>query len=250
MGQIQKHNNSELRKRTGATSNVVKAIESKKVKDCSDQEILKSLKYLFYFVGLKEFPDKIETSVLLDYIKTNYRFYSLLDFKNAFQMGSKGEIICEMDHFQTFSPTYFSKILRAYSEYRERIVKEYMIKKQRQQQLENQNKEVTLEQKERARKEFFDNLVKPMFKTYKETERLFLGYISINDLYESLRDDYGLIQLNDSEQTRIKDEVKDEFENDVKLSRTKGENKTKKQVWRELCRRKAIELSFDKIEEL
>lgn len=226
-------------------SQIVKAFEETKIKDLSDDEIKNVLKYIFVLIGLRNFPDNTEQVVLLQFTRENYGFYGLSELKIAFEMAIKKQFECETKHYESFSPSYLAQVINGYSEYRSRIAKEYMIEKQRIKDEQEENREISEEEKQKLKKDFFDQVLKPLFDNYKEKKKLNFGLTPVRIVYMTLRDDYKVINLSDQEMIQIKEKAKEELDDKVKTCKMTGQKKTKKEIWTELCRIKAIELSFD-----
>jgi hypothetical protein len=243
--------NKELSTLKTSKSKVVQAFEQPKIYTLTEIEDLKNtIKYIFVLVGLRETPSKEEFMVLIDYIKTNYTMYSLQELKLAFQLALKKEFVVEINHYGLFSPSYFSVVMYAYSEYREQIAKDYMRDNQKQKDLDNQNKEVSPEKIERLKKEFYRDVLKPLFIEYKNSGRLMFGYVPVRLVYESLKNDYDVLNISDKHKEEIKENAYLEVQDKHKYCKLTGDKKTKKEMWKELCQVKAIEISFNKLNEL
>lgn len=248
MQELQKHNSEISTSLTGRQS-IVKAFDDPKIRDCSDDQIKMELKYIFALVGLREYPTDARKQVLIDFIRENYGFYALTEIKIAFQMAVKREIDCETNHFEMFSPSYFGQIFGAYIEYRNRIAKEHMIKQQREKDLEEQNKKPSAEEIKRLEKEFFDQVIKPLFQGYKENGSLNFGITPVRIVYQSLKKS-GHLKLSKEEIEEIKVETKQKANKASKVCKLTGEEKTRQEVWLELCQKEGIKRTFDKIESL
>ena len=236
-------------KKTGR-SMVIESFEKPKIYSLTDLEPLQlTLKYIFVMVGLRNIPSKEERAVLIDYIKDNYSIYSVEEIKIAFQLGLKREFECEMNHYEIFSCNYFGQVFDAYLKYRERIAKDYLADQERER---NKPKEPTKEQILKLKKDFFNQVLMPLFENYKENKKLDFGYTPIRIVYESLRDDHKVINLTDEEKNTIEKSSKERFKDlkTDKLNKLLGGKKTPKERYFDLCQKKAIEKSFDKIEKL
>ena len=77
------------------------------------QGLAKCLMKLSYFVGIKE-PLSIENlKMLVYYLCSQHENFTQEELEQAFFMASSGSF-GELEHFQTFSPSYVSKIINAY----------------------------------------------------------------------------------------------------------------------------------------
>lgn len=62
-------------------------------------------------VGINVMPDKIKLSVIEDWIRTQYGNYTINEVKVAFTQMVANDFI---DHYQNFSPAYFSQVMDRY----------------------------------------------------------------------------------------------------------------------------------------
>ncbi len=102
------------------------------------QGLAKSLVKLSYFVGIKE-PLSIDNlKMLVYYLANQHPAFTQEELEQAFFMASSGEF-GEIEHYQTFSPAYVSKIIKAYLSKRSEASVKYHAKLQKQQAEEESN---------------------------------------------------------------------------------------------------------------
>lgn len=109
------------------------------------QGLAKCLVKLCYFVGIKE-PLSIENLKMLVYYLANQHYkFTQEELEQAFFMTSSGEL-GELEHYQSFSPMYVSKVINMYSTKRSEAVVKYRFKldeleseEQRQEKAKNYN---------------------------------------------------------------------------------------------------------------
>ena len=100
-----------------------------KIKDAKHEQILQSLAHIFFLIGLKDKPDKIETDIIINYITTTYNKYTILDIVEAFKRGISGEIkvkgkdgnytSIDMNLYkEPFSCKYIGRVMSCYEEWR------------------------------------------------------------------------------------------------------------------------------------
>lgn len=210
----------------------------------NDEPIKMMLKYIFTMVGLQNIPSKEEFFVLVNYVKSNYSVYSVEEIKISFELAISKQIVAETNHYGIFSCTYFSNIMGAYSEYRERIAKEYLADQQRER---NKPKEPTKEQIIKLKKDFFNQVLAPLFEKYKANKKLEFGLTPIRIVYESLKE-HGVIELTKDEESEIKESFKNvrPVNNNEGLNKFIGTKKTPNERYRDYCQKIAIEISFNK----
>jgi hypothetical protein len=86
-----------------------------------------NLIYIMQLVGLNVMPDKIKMSVLEDWIRSEYGNFTINEVKVAFKQMVANDFI---DHYQNFSPAYFSQVMDRYKKKANQIRK--MIPQERQ----------------------------------------------------------------------------------------------------------------------
>jgi hypothetical protein len=86
-----------------------------------------NLIYIMQLVGLNVMPDKIKMSVLEDWIRSEYGNFTINEVKVAFKQMVSNDFI---DHYQNFSPAYFSQVMDRYKKKANQIRK--MIPQERQ----------------------------------------------------------------------------------------------------------------------
>jgi hypothetical protein len=121
----------------------LKTSENVKFSEMSNEQkqgLAKCLVKLCYFVGIKE-PLSIENlKMLVFYLAKQHPTFTQEELEEAFFMASSGEF-GELEHYQSFSPTYVSKIINAYSAKRsEASVKYYSKLEQLKAEAESQEK--------------------------------------------------------------------------------------------------------------
>jgi hypothetical protein len=100
-------------------------------------EVAKMLFYLYALTGLNKnnYPSKEESLLLANFIKDEYQNLTLQEVKLAFSLSVKMELKQfidkneSLDHFQSFSPMYFGKVIAAYKKYKAHTIKPLLIQK-------------------------------------------------------------------------------------------------------------------------
>jgi hypothetical protein len=91
---------------------------------------------LFSLTGLNKnnYPNKDETILLANFIHSEFGNYTIEEIKLAFNLAIKKELTMFMgkdesvEHYQTFSPVYFSKIMIGFKKYKEHSLKPILAK--------------------------------------------------------------------------------------------------------------------------
>lgn len=77
-------------------------------------------------IGLRaqNFPDEIETQILLGFITENYGGHTPAEIKLAFEMAITRKLDAEVNCYENFSVTYFVSIMEAYREWAKEQIKQ------------------------------------------------------------------------------------------------------------------------------
>ena len=67
--------------------------------------------YIMQLVGINVIPDKVKLDILEDWIRTEYGNFTINEVKVAFKQMVANDFI---DHYQNFSPAYFSQVMDRY----------------------------------------------------------------------------------------------------------------------------------------
>lgn len=164
--------------KTGEENKFIKALESKKIKDCSHEEIKEVLRYVMIKIGLREknLPNDIEKLVLIEHIVQEFGGHHLQEIRLAFDLAIARKIEAEVNCYENFSCLYFSNIMFAYRKWSSGTyeLNQREIEKPQQKQLEYATNP----------KQDIQELVELMIADYK-ADRLKLEYV-LPSLYDKL----------------------------------------------------------------
>ena len=112
------------------TDNKIKIYEAyrslKRIRDFNTNNELKPLIDLVgkwrYYIGIREELSQEELFMNITFIRENFNELNLVDIDQAINLSLKGELNIDAEHYQNFTPLYISKILKAYKEYRGKII--------------------------------------------------------------------------------------------------------------------------------
>lgn len=120
----------------------------KKIRDFKSNDDLKPLIDLVgkwrYYIGIKEELSQEELFMNLNFIRENFSELNLVDINQAIDLSIKGDLDVEVEHYQSFTPLYISRILKSYKEYRNKVI--FAIR-EKVNKIENVPKELTLNEK-------------------------------------------------------------------------------------------------------
>ncbi len=199
-----------------------------KIRDIeSDQTLIETLRYCFVLIGLlpNQYPNKIEQTVLIDFIKSNYKLLHPDEIRIAFQMGATGELNkyaqnamitneagtnkliqnFDMNCFGNFSPSYFGRVMAVYREARLKVAIE----------LDHHQRKFLNEisyipdnvKKVQYQREYDANVIKPMFDKFKQFGVIDLGFTNAKMVYDSLTGFHKVKEFSKDEKTEIMKEA-------------------------------------------
>jgi len=98
----------------------------KRIKQFKSNDELKPLidligKWRFY-IGVKEELTQEELFMNINFIKDNFSELNLMDIDQAINLSIKGDLDVDVEHYQSFTPLYISRILKAYKIYKGEVM--------------------------------------------------------------------------------------------------------------------------------
>ena len=186
----------------------------KRIRDFNTNDELKPLIDLVgkwrYYIGIREELSQEELFMNITFIRENFNELNLVDIDQAINLSLKGDLEVDVEHYQNFTPLYISKILKAYKEYRGKVI--FAIR-ERLNKLENVSKELTIEEKIEIAKSSLQTMYNQRKdKRFYDYGGVTYDFIKRNELYpisKSLVDEamkYGKKeQLNRSRDSAYKD---------------------------------------------
>lgn len=110
----------------GDPEKLQKAITEKRIFEVDDVKLVEALRYCFLLVGLrsKNFPDKIETAFLIQFIRENYGGHTPAEIRLAWQMAVTGKLGVDPVCYENFSPVYFAGIMSKFRGWAAKTVNE------------------------------------------------------------------------------------------------------------------------------
>jgi len=174
----------------------------KKIEEFTNEDF-KSLHKLLLkwgkFIGLKEAPDDEQMFMLVVFVKDNFTKMSLAEITNAFNLAIAGVLSVNVEHYNSFSPIYISKIFNAYLEHKKEVMYK-MHKLEEEEAQKEREKPLTEEELEQKNKE---NAIM-VFKQYQAEKTVpDYGYVIYDYLIGK-----KLINFNKEEKTEILAEAK------------------------------------------
>lgn len=198
---------------------IIKAQEQQLIRYATDHDISVTLVWIFNLIGLKEFPDKTQKLVLLNYIKNHFANFTLDEIKIAYEIGIKGGLNIDMKHFQIFSPMYLETVMQAYRKKRFDIIEN-----------NKQDPEIDKKEEEKKDKEAIIRSLKKAYQEYIETGKISYlenGIITMVLLWYDLLDK-KIINLTKEEKLAYMDRGKKEWKKYLEAEKLKTANFTDK----------------------
>jgi hypothetical protein len=156
---LQKHNPQLIKQsksigliKSDFSDNKIKIYEAyrglKKIRDFKSNDDLKPLIDLVgkwrYYIGIKEELSQEELFMNLNFIRENFSELNIVDINQAIDLSIKGDLDVDVEHYQSFTPLYISRILKSYKEYRNKVI--FAIR-EKVNKIESKPKELTLNEK-------------------------------------------------------------------------------------------------------
>lgn len=192
---------------TGLT--VTEALQSNlKIIDSNDQELMNALGYCFALIGLnpEEYPKGLKRTFLIDFIRSNYKYYNTQEIKVAFLMLVKGELSESPKHYNNFSPEYFGSVMKLYKTHREKALID-LSWKQKQNKVQEPYVPDSV-RKVQIQKEFDEVVVKPIFEKYKQFGVIDFGTTPAKFIYNSLTAYHKVIEFSEEQKLEIMEQAK------------------------------------------
>lgn len=193
---------------TGLTGQVKNAFEQPRINQLPDSdlpELRKLLMQLFALTGLRNenFPDKIQTDLLLNFLREDLGNFTISEILLAFKMAIKNELEIDANHYQAFSASYIARIMSAYTEIRTHHLKSIRASENAL-KLETKMEHTQAELEEIRKGYILECLVKP-FRYFIRTGTLTFGITPPSIIYKTLVDDLKIIELSKEDKKRIYD---------------------------------------------
>lgn len=200
---------------TGLTKQVKFAFEQPRINRLSDAELpelKKLLLQLFTLTGLRNdnFPDKIQTDLLINFIREDLGNFSIEEILLAFRMAIKNELEIEANHYQAFSAHYIAQIMSAYTKIRSSHLK-LIRANENALKIESKMTHTPEELQEIKKGYILESLIKP-FRYYLKSGKLTFGITPFSIIYKTMTEDLGLLNLSGDEKKVVYDQATKEIE--------------------------------------
>ena len=202
----------------GLTKSVENAIFEPKIGQMGESvypELLKLLAQLFTLTGLKQenYPDRLQTDVLCNYIVQDLGMYSLSDIQMAFRLAIKGDLGIDANHYQSFSAAYIARIMAGYSPIRAKALNavreaENVLKRDSKIEHTSTEKEIIF------RDYVFECLIKP-WRFYLRTGGLTFGIAPTSIIYKTLTEELRLLEISNERKKEVYDESREKIANSI-----------------------------------
>jgi hypothetical protein len=90
---------------------IMTAFSGERIRSLNSIIFNQNIIYLIQLVGINVIPDKVKLDILEDWIRTEYGWFTINEVKVAFKQMVANDFI---DHYQNFSPAYFSQVMDRY----------------------------------------------------------------------------------------------------------------------------------------
>jgi hypothetical protein len=90
---------------------IMTAFSGDRIRSLNQTMLHQNLIYIMQLVGINVIPDKVKLAVLEDWIRSEYGGFTINEIKVAFKQMVANDFL---DHYQNFSPAYFSQVMDRY----------------------------------------------------------------------------------------------------------------------------------------
>jgi len=90
---------------------IMTAFSGDRIRNLNQTMLHQNLIYIMQLVGINVIPDKVKLAVLEDWIRSEYGGFTINEIKVAFKQMVANDFL---DHYQNFSPAYFSQVMDRY----------------------------------------------------------------------------------------------------------------------------------------
>ena len=113
---LQKENSLTLMPTTLSTllpleQEIMTAFSGERIRNLNQIMLHQNLIYIMQLVGINVIPDKVKLAILEDWIRSEYGGFTINEIKVAFKQMVANDFL---DHYQNFSPAYFSQVMDRY----------------------------------------------------------------------------------------------------------------------------------------
>ena len=172
----------------------------------NDKDLASTIAYCVKICGLNNPMTSEDKHLLIQKTKDFFGFLHLDELKLAFDFAIQGITKCEIRHFQNFSIAYFTAIVNAYLDYRN---KESALIAHNRPVEEIVRIDVAVEL---AQKEFDENVINPMFETYKKLKSVELGSVPVKFVYKSLVEYHKILEFTKEQKAVIRSKIESDIE--------------------------------------
>lgn len=177
-----------------------------RINESEDSSIKQNLLYAIQLVGVDAGRvNKDDIEFIVNFLKTNFKFFKIENIRKAFELGVKGELDMDMNHYQNFNVMYISNVLQAYNRWEMKHPPKPEPKPQ-------------LPIPEDTPKQAFDFIEKIFNET--GVEPLLANW----NLAFKHAEETGLIKLTTDEKLMFQDNIKFELEEDMNFKRVRKMN--------------------------
>lgn len=233
---------------TGLTKQVEEAFSAVRINQLPDSqvgEIRKLLLQLFLLTGLRNenFPDPIQTDVLINFIREDLGNYTLNEIGIAFRLAIKNELDTDPNHYQAFSAAYIARIMSAYVPVRTSHLKSVRANENAL-KLDSKMEHTQSEMDDIKKGYILECLIKP-WRYYLKCGKLTFGITPMSIIYNTLVNDLELLVLEKDEKISIKQEAIKKVELNLNKNIQNMDEYRKMQIVRHQIEKEGFEKAMD-----
>jgi hypothetical protein len=205
-----------------------------KIHKAIDEDLNKAFVFCFALIGLieEQYPKGLRRSFLTEFVRDNYKFYSVEEIKTAFLMLVKGEYLDKSPkHYNNFSPEYFGSVMVCYKSHREKA-QLFLSLASNSKPIEKPYEPNTIE-KIKIQQDFDKTVTSLIFDKFRQYGVLDLGTTPAKLIYNSLMGFHKIMEFTNDEKKAIKQQANKAIEqrlSDLKEGRVSSYADHKKKI--------------------
>jgi len=154
--------------------------------------------------GLNNPMTSDDKHLFLAKVKEFYGYLHPSELKLAFDFALQGTVEVDTRHFQNFSLAYFTSIVKAYLDYRNKEAARIAHNTPQLQMSEDVAKK-------QAQEEFTENILRPMYKDFQKGKELIYGFTPPSIIYKNLTEHFKIKEFTLGEKMDIRQEVESQM---------------------------------------
>tara|TARA_R110000868_G_scaffold27726_6_gene104901 strand:+ start:3492 stop:4292 length:801 start_codon:yes stop_codon:yes gene_type:complete len=208
-------------------------------------ELRKLLLQLFALTGLRNenFPDQIQTDILINFIREDLGNYTISEIRLAFRMAIKNELDIESNHYQAFSASYVARIMSAYVPVRSRHLNAARANENALKIDSNMQQEPA--EKQEVKKAYVEECILKPWRYYLKKGTLTFGITPFSIIYDTLVNDLQIIEVEKERKKEVYEIAKEKVRQYINRPLTNMDEYRKQSLIKDRVEKQGFEVAMD-----